>query len=66
MILHFGVITQQLEKILNTAPLKCLEMPSKRPDMWQLSDSLPDNKEAFKNTLNTKSSLGLGGGIVGF
>ena len=27
-----------IEKILNLAPLKCLEMLPKRPDMWKLSD----------------------------
>ena len=32
--LNFGVIPPCLEKILNLAPLKCLEMLPNRPDMW--------------------------------
>ena len=36
--LNFGVIPTGLEKMLNVAPLKCLEMPSNRPKMWKLSD----------------------------
>ena len=36
--LNFGVIPTLLEKILNLAPLKCLEMLPNRPDMWKLSD----------------------------
>ena len=36
--LNFGVILPCLEKMLNLAPLKCLEMPPNRPDMWKLSD----------------------------
>ena len=36
--LNFGVSPPWLEKILNLAPLKCLEMLPNRPDMWKLSD----------------------------
>ena len=36
--LNFGVIPPSLEKTLNLAPLKCLEMPSSRPNMWKLGD----------------------------
>ena len=36
--LNFGVIPPWLEKILNLAPLKCLEMPPNHPDICELSD----------------------------
>ena len=36
--LNFGVIPPCLEKILNLAPLKCLEMPPNRLDMRKLRD----------------------------
>ena len=32
--MNFAIIPPRLGKILNLAPLKCLEMPSSRPDMW--------------------------------
>ena len=51
---NFGVIPPWLEKILNIAPLKCLEMLQNHPIMWQLSNELTDIKKAWKNTLNKK------------
>ena len=36
--LNFGVIPPWLEKILNLAPLKCLEILQNRLHMWKLSD----------------------------
>ena len=39
-----------MEKNLNFAPLKCLEMLLNRPGLWQFSDLSTDNKKAYKNS----------------
>ena len=36
--LNFGIILPWLEKILNLAPIKCLEMLQNYQDMWKLSN----------------------------
>ena len=38
LVQNFVVIPPWLEKNLNLAPLKCLEMLPNCPDMWKLSD----------------------------
>ena len=42
--LNFVVIPPWLEKILNLAPLKCLDMLLNIPNMWKLSDQLTATK----------------------